>query len=137
VDLGAGDRQPDLATLGAASPVRADQGVQAGGIAEPGPGHVDHDGRAGAAAAWSRGARKWPALVMSISSGVVTTGAPRVMRTGNPGSVIVIVVTSGQGWVRGGELVSVADQEGGYLADPGGDGPVPLLGGDVVRGLAR
>ena len=47
--------------------------------------------------------------------GVVTTGAPRVMRTGNPGSVIVIVVTSGQGWVRGGELVSVADQEGGYL----------------------
>jgi hypothetical protein len=37
VDLGPGDRQPDLATLGAGSPMRADQGVQAGGIAEPGP----------------------------------------------------------------------------------------------------
>jgi hypothetical protein len=108
VDLGAGDRQPDLATLGAGSPVRADQGVQAGGIAEPGPGHVDHDGRAGVAAAWSRGARKWPALVMSISSGFGHDGRAAGDADGDPGSVIVIVVTSGQGWVRGGELVSVA-----------------------------
>ena len=49
-----------------------------------------------------------------------------------PGSVIVIVVTSGQGRVRGGELVSVAGQKGGYVADPGGDGLVP----GAVRGPA-
>ncbi len=48
----------------------------------------------GRAAAWSRAARSASALVMSISSGAITTGTPRVMRTGNLGSVIVIVVTS-------------------------------------------
>ena len=41
--------------LGAGSPVRADQGVQADGVTEPGPGHVDHDGRAGAADGMEQG----------------------------------------------------------------------------------
>jgi hypothetical protein len=54
-DLRAGDSQPDLAILDAGPPVRADQGVQAGGVAEPGPGHVDHDGRAGAVGGMEQG----------------------------------------------------------------------------------
>jgi hypothetical protein len=47
-DLGAGDHQPDLPAFGMSSFVRAVQGVQPGAVAESGPGHVDHEGRAGA-----------------------------------------------------------------------------------------
>ena len=39
----ADDDQPHLTAVGARLPGRADQGVQPGRIAEPGPGHVDHD----------------------------------------------------------------------------------------------
>jgi hypothetical protein len=47
-DLGAGDHQPDLPAFGLDSFVRAVQDVQPGAVAESGPGHVDHEGRAGA-----------------------------------------------------------------------------------------
>jgi hypothetical protein len=40
---------------------------------------------AGRAAARSRAARSWPALVMSISSGAITTGTPQVIRTDGRG----------------------------------------------------
>ena len=42
-DALADDDQPDLTAAGPRLPVRGDQGVQPGRIAEPGPGHVDHD----------------------------------------------------------------------------------------------
>jgi hypothetical protein len=46
-DLGAGGNQADLPAFGSGAFVRADQGVQPGAVAEPGPSHVDHQGRAG------------------------------------------------------------------------------------------
>jgi len=39
----ADDRQPDLTAVGPGPAVGGDQGVQPGGITEPGPGHVHHD----------------------------------------------------------------------------------------------
>src|SRR5690349_19886401 len=48
----------------------------------------------GRAAAWRRAARSAARLVMSISSGAITTGRPRVTRTPNPGPVIVTAATS-------------------------------------------
>jgi cation diffusion facilitator family transporter len=41
----AGDDQAHLAAVGPRLPVRGDQGIQPGRVAEPGPGHVDHDQR--------------------------------------------------------------------------------------------
>src|SRR5689334_2137210 len=73
------------APIRACSPAQSQNRVRVMSTTRVGPGR---------AAAWSRAARSAAALVMSISSGAITTGTPRVMRTGNPGSVIVIVVTS-------------------------------------------
>ena len=82
----ADDDQPHLTAVGPRPPVRGDQGIQPGRIAEPGPGHVDHDhGAPGppiGRAASSRAACSPAALARSISSGAVTTGTPSTTSTG-------------------------------------------------------
>ena len=62
--------------FGLSALVRRQQRMQPGRIAELGPGHVDHEGPVSVRGRLDRADRSSGALVMSISSGAVTTGTP-------------------------------------------------------------
>jgi hypothetical protein len=73
--------------------VRGQQGMKPGGVTELGPAQVGHERPVPVRGRLEQGRPQLRALVMSISSGVATTGTPSTISQGNLPSCIC--VTSG------------------------------------------
>jgi hypothetical protein len=85
-----GDSQQQFAAFGLGALVRRQQRMQPGRIAELGPGHVGHQDPVPVRGCLQQGRPQLRALVMSISSGAVTTGTPLTTSKGNLPSCICV-----------------------------------------------